>query len=236
MTIDTNWKEKYLNKVTCGDCLELMKELPDKCIDLVLTDPPYTIHAKSGGGLHKKRGWLKNVHEAGIDEFSPTDFLVEYERICKTMHAYIFCAKGNLLDYLGFISSKGWNYEILIYGKENPVPTKNNKYLSDKEYCLFIRDKKCFFNNDLKFEKYKTIQTVNVVPSQWGHPTEKNLEYIKDRILFSSREKDIILDPFLGSGTTARAAKDLGRNFVGFEISPEYCEIARKRLLQQNLF
>jgi len=210
----------------------MMKLIPDKSIDLVLTDPPYSIHAESDGGLHKTNPWLRNVHNAGIDSFNPYEFLKQCERVCKNMHAYIFCAKNNLKDYIDFITKKEWNWEILIYAKRNPIPTKNNKYLSDKEYCLFVRAKNCYFNNNLEFEKYKTVQYVNIGNSEFNHPTVKNLEYIKDRILFSSNEGDLILDPFLGSGTTARACKDLGRRFIGIEISEKYCEIACDRLRQ----
>lgn len=228
------WKDQ-INKVWQGDCLELMKQMPDKCVDLVLTDPPYTIHAESGGGLHNKRDWLKNVHKAGIDEFKPRVFLEEAERVCKAMHAYIFCSKNNLKDYIEHFVERGWNWEILIYAKNNPIPTKNNKYLSDKEYCLFVRGNGCYFNNDLSFEKYKTVQSINVVSSKYGHPTEKNLSYIKDRVLFSSKEDDLIFDPFMGSWTTAVACKQLGRNFIGAELSKEYCEIGEQRLRQQML-
>lgn len=113
--------------------------------------------------------------------------------------------------------------------KRNPIPTKNNKYLSDKEYCIFIREGGAYFNNDLDYSKYYSVKQVNVTSNKY-HPTEKPLNFIKDLIRMSSRKNDIILDPFVGSGTTAVACKKTNRNFIGFEINRKYVDIANKRL------
>ncbi len=220
-----------LNTIYNEDCLETMKRIPDGTIDLILTDPPYRIHAKSGGGLHNKRDWLKNVNEAGIDSFNPIDFLPEMERICKGFHAYIFCSKDLLPDYLNRFETQGYKWEILIYAKRNPIPTKNNKYLSDKEYCLFVRDGDCYFDNNQPFDDYRTVQYVNVVSAEY-HPTQKSLSYINRLIQKSTKPGQTIYDPFMGSGTTALACKELGRNYIGSEISTEYCAIAESRLAQ----
>ncbi len=231
-----HWRES-INEVMHCDCIELMKKIPDKSIDLMLTDPPYTIHAKGCGGLHNSRDWLKKVHNAGIDEFSPNEFLTESKRILKKFHAYIFSSKNNLNDYITFFEKNDFNWEILIYGKRNPIPTKNNKYLSDKEYCLFVREKGgCYFNNELPFGEYKTIQLISVKPSQYGHPTEKDLDYIKKGILMSSKSGDLIFDPFAGSFTTAVACKFLKRNFISCDLEEDYCAIGDKRMQQQLLF
>lgn len=223
------------NEIYFKDCLEGMKDIPDGSIDLLLTDPPYRIHAKSGGGLHNKREWLKNVHNANIDEFDPIDFLVAIRPKLKSFHAYIFCSKDLLIDYLYWIKNNDFNYEILIMGKNNPIPTKNNKYLSDKEYCLFIREPgKCYFNNDQPFQDYKTIQMVNVTKNEY-HPAQKDLDYCKRLLRISTRPNDLVLDPFAGSGTTLVACKQLGRRYIGFENNAEYFEKAKIRLSQDVL-
>jgi DNA modification methylase len=220
-----------LDTIVCGDCLELMRGLPDKSVDLVLTDPPYEIHADSGGGLHNKRDWLRNVHCAGIDRFEPEAFLPEVERITKNFHAYIFTSKALLTRYIGWLDGKGCGWELIVYAKNNPIPTKSNKYLSDKEYCIFARKPgTCYFNNDNRYDAYFTVKHVNIHPSEWGHPTEKDLATIQDMVVMSCEPRGIILDPFIGSGTTAVAAIRTGRHFLGFEISPEYCAIANKRI------
>ena len=232
------WNRKYpddfINKIIEGDCLEVMKEIPDKSISLVVTDPPYEIHARSGGGLHNKRDWLKKVADKNLDTFKPELFLEEIKRVCKNFHAYIFCSKNLLSKYIDYFKKNNLNWEILIYAKRNPIPTKNNKYLSDKEYCFFVRDKNCYFNNDLPFEEYKTVQYVNVKKNEF-HPTQKNLEFISILIRKSSKEGDVILDPYIGSGTTAIVAQQLNRQYIGIEIDSAYTEISRKRLAQSNL-
>jgi len=223
------------NEIYFKNCLEGMKEIPDGSVDLLLTDPPYRIHAKSGGGLHNKRDWLKNVHNANIDEFDPIDFLNAIRPKLKSFHAYIFCSKDLLLDYLSWIKNIDFNYEILVYGKNNPIPTKNNKYLSDKEYCLFVREPgKCYFNNGEPFQDYKTIQFVNVTKNEY-HPAQKDLDYCKRLLRISSRPSDLVLDPFAGSGTTLVACKQLGRRYIGFENNKEYYGYAKQRLSQDVL-
>lgn len=218
----------------CGDCLEIMPLLADKSIDLILTDPPYEIHADSRGGLHEKNNWLKNIHNAKIDKCNPDNFMKFFLTKLPT-HGYIFSSKNNLCDYIKWFNDFKLNWEILVYAKNNPIPTKNNKYLSDKEYCLFYRGEKCYFNNDRPFEEYKTVKFVNVSKNEY-HPAEKDIDFINMLILKSTKEDYLILDPFAGSGTTLRAAKDLGRKYIGIEISERYCEIAAKRLGQEVLF
>lgn len=221
--------EKYINRIIHGDCLEVMKTFPDKSIDLVLTDPPYEIHAKSGGGLHKTRTWLQDIAEGGMDTFNPYPFLAEMIRVCKTPHAYIFCSKNLLGRYIDYFQNNNLNWEILVYAKRNPIPTKNNKYLSDKEYCFFVRGEKCYFNNDRPFQEYKTVQYVNVSENEL-HPAQKDQDYLERLILKSSKEGDIILDPFGGSCTTAVAAENLKRRWICIEKEEKYVKICRERI------
>jgi len=217
------------NVIYNEDCLEGLEKLPDNSIDLLVTDPPYRIHAKSGGGLHNNREWLSNVHNDGIDKFEPKIFLEKVYPKLKTFNAYIFCSKDLLTEYINFANNQDLNWDLLIMSKRNPIPTKNNKYLSDKEYCIFVRKKGAYFNNDLDYSKYYSVKQVNVTPNKY-HSTEKPLNFIKDLIKMSSKKGDIVLDPFIGSGTTAVACKSLERNFIGYEILEKYYNTALKRL------
>jgi len=217
------------NTVLNFDCLEVMKTFPDKSVDLVLTDPPYEIHARSGGGLHNSRTWLKDIAEADLDTFNPYPFLSEMFRVCKVPHAYIFCSKNLLSQYIDYFKNSDLNWEILIYAKRNPIPTKNNKYLSDKEYCFFVRGKGCYFNNDRPFEEYKTVQYVNVSENDL-HPAQKDIVYLERLIAKSSKEGDLILDPFGGSCTTAVACKQAKRNYICIEKEKRYVQICNERL------
>lgn len=209
-----------------GDCLEILPLIPDNSVDLVLTDPPYEIHAKSGGGLHNKRTWLKDIHEAGIDTFSPAKFF----EMMPTKHAYIFTSKNILAEYIQMAS--GLNWDLLVYAKKNPIPTKNNKYLSDREYVLFTRKGGEYFNNDLPYEKYYGVQYVNVTKNEF-HPAEKDIDYICDKIKMSTKDGQTVMDMFFGSGTTGLACEKLGRKWIGVEINEGYCAIAKKRIEQE---
>lgn len=128
----------------------------------------------------------------------------------------------------------------MTWHKTNPLPACNNKYLSDTEYILYFRERgvKIFGNYSTK-KKY-FITGTNSESKKFGHPTVKPLNIIQTLIFNSSSEGDIILDPFLGSGTTAVAAMKQKRKYLGFEIEPKYFQIANKRIIEEqnqlNLF
>lgn len=124
----------------------------------------------------------------------------------------------------------------MIFAKENPVPFCSSHYLVDKEYCLY------FWKQGAKlkvpYERGKTVylQRVNIEDkNNFAHPTIKPLNMVENLILNSSDENDLILDTFVGSGTTALACKHLNRNFIGYEINDKYFEIACDRLRGINI-
>ena len=125
----------------------------------------------------------------------------------------------------------GCKTELLSWHKTNPVPTCNNKYLSDTEYLLFFREKgvKIFGSYETK-KKYYVTPTNKSDKDKYEHPTIKPLEIIQNLILNSSQEGDVVLDPFLGSGTTAVAAVNTNRHYIGFELDEKYFDIACQRL------
>lgn len=170
----------------------------------------------------------------GLD-FDPDLFLLEIKRVLKKFNAYIFTNKNLLLKYITFAEDNDYTWNILIWTKPNPVPIHNNHYLFDKEYCIFIREKGCFFNSELGYENYFTVFEYPIGNNETEHPTEKPIKFIRRIIKISSKENDLVLDPFMGSGTSALACKGLNRNFIGFEINPDYCKIANKRLSQENI-
>ncbi len=224
--------ERFLNKIICGDCLEVIKELPDKSIDLLLTDPPYAITLNGGGSIKKKidyrRGSLINI--GSNPNFTIIPFLEVVKPKLKKFHAYIWMSKDTLPETLNWIIKNKFMWNILIWSKTNPVPAYNNTYLSDIEYCVFIREKGgCYWKKGLGYQTYKKVMS-DSVQSIPGHPTPKPMWMIEKLIKVSSKPGDIILDPYVGSGTTLIAAKNLNRNFIGIEISNKYCEIAEARI------
>lgn len=194
-----------LNKIICGDCLEVMKKLPDKCVDLVLTDPPYGIAKKWVGG--KGHGWGKARKEGEVrnewDLEAPSQELFnEIIRVSKNQIIW----GGN---YFNLPASRCW----LVWNKP-----ERNFSLAEAELAWTSFD--------------KVVRVFDCHRSDTGrvHPTQKPIKLMKWCIDKYSDENMTILDPFLGSGTTAVACKQLNRNFIGIEISPEYCKIAEERL------
>lgn len=208
-----------LNKIIQVDCLEFMKTLPDKCIDLVLTDPPYGIGADKGvGGFGSSK--TDNHYKDNWDSQTPSvEVFNEILRVGKKVIIF----GGNF-----FTDKLSVNGHWIVWDKKGNIVFDNP--FGDCELAWTNINKK-------SVKKYTVIQQGFVSEERDRfHPTQKPVKLFSNIILDNTSESDIVFDPFLGSGTTAVACKQLKRNYIGCEISPEYCEIARKRLLQESLF
>ena len=220
--------------IECGDCLELMKNIPDKSIDLVVTDPPYKLCSGGGGGAFgvDKISYHKSVSKnEKINSGISNDILDELVRVMKKINIYIWCNKNQLRQYIDYFEEIGCTTDLLTWHKTNPVPTCNNKYLSDTEYLLYFRKGgvKMYGTYDTK-KKYYVTPTNKADKDKYGHPTIKPLDIIQNLITNSSQQCDVVLDPYLGSGTTAVACVNTNRHYIGFELDPQYYDIACKRL------
>ena len=224
-----------VNKIYNMDCIQGMRQMPDKSVDLVVTDPPYLIET-SGAGIYKQddKQYVKELNEMK-DGFS-REILDELCRIMKKINIYIFCSQKQiipLIDY--FVKEKNCNWNLLTWHKSNPVPACGNKYLTDTEFILFFREKGVKI-----YGEYKSKFTYYVTPlnqkdkKTYGHPTIKPLDMVSNFIINSSKEGDIVFDPFIGSGTTAVAAIKCNRNFLGYELNPDYYEICNKRIKEAS--
>jgi DNA modification methylase len=220
-----------------GDCLELMKNIPDGSVDLVLTDPPYEIQT-SGAGIYKQadKQYVKDLN--GMKDGFDKQVLDEICRILKKINVYFFCSQKQiipLLDY--FVKEKKCNYNILCWHKTNPVPACGNKYLTDTEYILFFREKgvKVYGEFNTKFTYYVTPLNQKD-KKKYGHPTIKPIEILQNLIVNSSLENGSVLDCFMGSGSTGVACINTNRNFIGIELDKGYFDIAEKRINEaQNI-
>lgn len=220
--------EFELNKIYCMDCLEGLKRLPNNSIDLVVTDPPYNIN------LVPQRGITKSIENDNLTdedfELFLEDIFKEIKRIMKE-DTFIICFTG-----WSTIPSFRKVLDGLFTLKAMPVWVKNNFGIG---YYTRPQYEHCFLYLNGRPKPLK-----NPISDVWHfdrvlkpvHSCEKPKELIRYIIKsFSNNEKDIVLDPFMGSGTTAVACKQLDRNFIGFELSQEYVDIANKRLEQDNL-
>lgn len=224
--------DKYLNKITCGDCYELIKNLPDKSIDAIYTDIPY-LYEQGGGAkepsplderITKKRQELAFISN-GIDY----SILDQFARICKKVNIFIWCSKNQLLDILNWGGQ--YNIEVLVWCKSNPQPSTHNVWLPDLEYCLYFREKGVPLNDGYENKSKWYISPINKKDKDtFEHPAIKPLPLVKRHLLHATQPNDIVLDCFMGSGTVAIACKEIGRQFIGFEISDKWCKVANDRL------
>jgi len=209
-----------LNNIICGDALHILKQLPDKSIDLVVTDPPYGDNIAYG--THN-RTIMGNEH--------PLVALAVMAECYRTLKAnttaYMFCGSR----HLGFLRSFFQNYtkyairDVVIWDKV--LRGRGHGFRHQYECILVLEKGKPRYRipglpNVLRFQRTRAIQ----------HPHEKPVELIQTLIRQSSDERAVVLDPFIGSGTTAHAASRLNRYYVGVERDPTYYRIAITRLQQ----
>ncbi len=220
------------NAIVLGDAYELIKEIPDNSIDLIVIDPPYEFPGKVGGGVFgvKNRPYHLEIQDdedmiCGITD----ELLMEFERVMKLTNIYIFCSKYQLLQFFNFYKDK--NFDILIWKKTNPIPMMSNSYLPDIEYIFFARERGSFFKTTYEnASKVYTSETNKKDKILYGHPSPKPEELVERFILNSSDEGDVVLDCFLGSGTTAAMAKKNNRRYIGIEKNEKYVSVAKDRL------
>ena len=218
------------------DCLEGLKKLPDKCVDLVVTDPPYEIDMGGGGCF----GWKTNSFRRKYEPFSygfDFDILKERKRVLKKMNFYVWCNTKQVRKYLDYFEDNGCLTQILVWCKKNCYPACANTYIPEVEYCIFAHEPGTGPNGSAATKHRYWVSNTNVSDKKiYGHPTIKPLHIIKNLIINSTNEGDVVLDPFIGSGTTAVAAKMLKRKYIGYEINQTYYETALKRINEPEQF
>ena len=226
-----------LNKIHNIDCLEFMKTLPDKCIDLVLTDPPYGTTGNEWDNVVDFWKEVKRISKGGQVIFSgqpyTTDLISSNRKEFKYHWIWNKCLAGN-----GILAKRQplkIHEEICVFGNVDYYPimkkgimrTKNG--IKDKHGTFNGATSKEVMNDDYYPESILRFSGASM-RSEREHPTQKPVDLIAYLVKTYSKENDIIFDPFIGSGTTAVACKMLKRNYIGCEISKEYCEIAEQRI------
>lgn len=234
------------HKIFKGDAVILIQDIADNSIDLILTDPPYNLSPYSTGNI--KLSWRKDINNDLAEwdkiEFAPIEWVKEFKRVLKPT--------GNLFAFTSYNSIGKWHeafdpefdtFQFMVWHKTNPAPkifkagflnsceliicawNKGHtwNFISQKEMHNFIESPICMGNERVKNPK---------------HPTQKPVKILKHIIRIASNENDVILDPFMGVGSTGKAALEMNRKFIGFEIDDKYFKIAERRLscIQQVLF
>ena len=211
-----------------GDCLERMKEIESGSVDMVLADPPYkmTKRGKSCRPNWMPDGMGDNVFIGKVPDL--TKWLPECFRVMRDGHIYIFTNTVSLQATLNSATAAGFKlHNILVMIKDTGMP--NRWYYKQTELVLFLRKGKAIPIADHTSRDNFTC-TMPKKSNGKLHITQKPLDVIKKMITNSSQESMVVLDPFMGSGTTGVAAKNLNRKFIGIEFDQEYFKIAQERI------
>lgn len=230
-----------------GNCFDVLERFKDVYFPLIVSDPPYKMARLKGGGFLMKdiQGMCNDLTNAGITESYDIGRFAELVNKLQrgNINAYFFCNKLQIPEYLAeYVGRRKCKFDIICWHKTNVPPTYSNKYLPDTEYILFFhKGKGHTFPRDKEDATTWYLSTTNVADKKrYGHPTPKPLSLVTKLIRNSSKEGDMVLDPFMGSGTTGVACQSLNRNFVGVEVNEEFFNIAKRRIehvpIEQSLF
>ena len=226
------------------DCFNLLSQF--KNVDLIVTDPPYLYDVdsfKEGNGgtvnnLLKLDVTLKSLNDKNlIKSYDIERFGSFIFQIQEDVNVYFWCNKAQIPSYLDYYVIKNkCKFDILCWHKTNALPTYSNKYLTDTEYLLYFHRGKgrCFPQNYQDATTYYMAPINHSDKKKFYHPTIKPIDITMKIIRNSSKEGQLILDPFMGSGTTGVACNRLKRDFIGIEINKKYFDIAKERINQSK--
>ncbi|MBQ4070607.1 MAG: site-specific DNA-methyltransferase [Alphaproteobacteria bacterium] len=250
--------DKYLNQILSGDCIEVMRGLPDASVDAIFADPPYNLQLgektlyrpeDQTAARAVRDEWDSFASPAEYDEFT-RNWLRECKRVLKpngalwTIGSYhnIFRV-GAILQDLGF-----WILNDIVWVKTNPMPNfRGTRFTNAHETLIWATPEKTG-KYTFNYETMKKLNGGKQMRSDWDiniclgeervkgddgkslHNTQKPMDLLRRVILSSTKQGDVILDPFSGSGTTAAVAKELGRQFIGIEREEAYVQAARARV------
>lgn len=242
-----NYPDDFINKVICGDCLEVIKQIPNNAVDLVLTSPPYNMGNNTLGYQP-----LSKVGQKHYDNFNDNQDDEQYVNWLNNVIKELLRVSKYVFWNVQFVRSTRKHCikiqndfcdnlkDIFIWEKQavSNITGKQGGMAKGFEFIyMFGRDNlNTFSNNSFPENGYvPNIKTFYKQESFKEHHATYPVELCKYLIGYFSKKENIILDPFLGSGTTAVACKELNRRYIGIEISPEYCAIANERLKQEVL-
>jgi len=227
------------NQIIHGDALEELPKLPDNSIDLILTDPPYNISTnnqitRNGGKFGRAKNINLSFGEWDYSRLVPTDYIDEFARVLKSNGVLCLFYDKLYLGIIGLYLQEKYDFQVRHIGswiKTNPAPQarKVNWQSSVENFLVATANKGSGHHFNYKLgqspDYFKT--SVNY---EHLHPTQKPVELFSWIIRYWSFEGDTVLDPFIGSGTTAVSALANGRNFIGIEIDKNYVDMAYKRI------
>lgn len=238
--------DNYINKIICGDCIEVMQEIPKESVDLIVTSPPYNLKNSTGNGMKDGRGgkWANAKLVEGYstyDDCMPHDDYAQWQRDCLTemmrllkndgaiFYNHKWRVQGGLLQDRHDIIEGFPVRQVIIWQRKGGINFNPGYFLPTYEVIYLIAK-----------PDFKLAPKANAHGDIWQFTQEMNNPHpapfpvhLIERIV-SSTEAEIILDPFMGSGTTAIAALRHDRKYIGIDVAPEYCEMAEKRIEEEK--
>lgn len=212
---DLEYPQDFIDKIVMGDALCLIKKIPDVSIDTILTDPPYGI-IKSGIENSRSLDTFYKILPECYRVLKPNSFFVTFFSTKRLPDIFknnpfdyfwqfvLYCPNGSVRSPIGFTKFMS----CFVFKKGNPRLYRWNKDIFVDTPSKMIEPDEGFIN----------------------HPSPKPKQFIKELLSMLTKEGDLVLDPFMGSGSTAMACKMLNRRFAGFEIKKDFCQIAESRL------
>ena len=221
------------HRLLCGDSTDsdqVARLMNGDKADMVFTDPPYRYKKMGSGGVFNE-GYKKLKEDIkDIINFDPTNFLNILPLVFnKGINAYIFCNTDLVPDYCLWAKENKFNFNILTWHKKSFIPASNNHHFPDTEYLIYI-SKSAIFNSGLNVNYGKYFVLDNEKSND--HPTIKPIEIISNEIQIGSNINSIVLDFFLGSGSTMVASHQLNRKCYGMELDPKYCQVIVDRMMK----
>jgi len=233
----------FINKFLCGDAVQVLKQIPNESLDLAITSPPYNIKNSTGNGLKDGRGG-KWASAALIEGYATYNDNMPYRKYVKWQRKVLTEIMRILTPNGAFFYNHKWRVQAgLIQNRQDIV-----QGFPVRQIIIWQRAGGINFNKGYFLPTYEVIYMIakpgfklapkaNAVGDIWNFPQEMNNKHpapfpvaLIDRIISSTKSKTVI-DPFMGSGTTALSARKLKRDFIGIDISKEYCKLSKDRLM-----
>lgn len=234
------------------DCLKVMDGLIAKGVkvDAIITDPPYEQDNHGGGKTQKAKSGSKLKSDTDFISagFNYDEIFSRMLKLCKIPNLLIFCSNSQISKIMSWFENQKLSTTLLTWRKTNPNPLCNGKHVSDLEFVVYVRGKGATWNNDMPTNlKYKCKSFPFVSPKNRLHPTEKPVKLIEEYLKLHTKENQLVMDCYAGSGTILVACQNLKRKFIGCEFNPEkskmggeyiepdkYYKIAIKRLSENE--
>lgn len=227
-----------MSKLVNTDCMEYMKNIPNNCIDLILTDPPYNIAQYSTGNIALPGREALNNDIAGWDNvpLDPGNLLYDFKRIIKPDgNIFVFTSYNLIGKWHDAFDSEFDTFQFFIWHKTNPAPKiYKNGFLNSCEMIICLWNKGHKWNFSKQNEMHNFFESPICMPPERlrkpKHPAQKPVKLLSHIINIASNPGDIVFDPFMGVGSTGVAARECGRRFVGCEIDKSYYDAACLRI------